>query len=87
MPRNVRITVALPHDLFEFVDQGRQVRGETRSQFFRRAVQMLLEREHRDVEQYLEGYRRMPERPEEMGVADSLGSAMLAKEPWDSNES
>lgn len=85
MPKTARLTITLPRELIEAVDQERKARGEIRSQFLRRAIQALRqkERELPAVEQYVEGYRKLPESPEETELADRTGTAVLSGEPWE----
>jgi metal-responsive CopG/Arc/MetJ family transcriptional regulator len=56
------------------------VRRETRSEFFRRAVEALLqqEQERRDVDQYIQGYLAYPESEEEIEEARRLSKRVFA---------
>jgi len=85
MPKTAKIAISLPEDLLRVVEEERKARGETRSQFFRRAVEVLRQKERqRDaVAQYIEGYRRLPESPEEVEAAYRAAVAVLAEEPWE----
>jgi hypothetical protein len=67
------------------VEMQRQAKGETRSEFFRRAVETRLkqERESSTVRDYLRGYQRYPESPEEIEAAHRAGATVLAAEPWE----
>lgn len=85
MARVVKLTVSLPRDLLEAVDRRQQVRGGSRSEFVRRALEHVLreEQEQQDVERYVRGYREQPETDEEALAMHQLASAVLAQEPWE----
>ena len=83
-----KIAISLPDDVLREVEKERQASGETRSQFFRRAIKDLLkrEKEREATEQYIRAYREMPETPEEIEAWSTLGLEALAQEPWDDSE-
>lgn len=85
MSKIARVAISLPEDVLEAVEMERQAKGESRSQFFRRAIERLLkqERESLVVEEYVRGYQEMPESVEEVEAAHGVGSAVLAEEPWE----
>lgn len=85
MPRTAKIAISLPEDLLRLVEEERNAKGESRSEFFRRAIETLWQQrlEEMEIKRYLEGYRRMPESPEEIEIAHRAGSAILAEEPWE----
>jgi metal-responsive CopG/Arc/MetJ family transcriptional regulator len=74
----------LPESVLKAIEKERKARGESRSEFFRRAAEQLLnkEREAKAVEAYIRGYREMPETEEEMRSIDKAGVAALSAEPW-----
>ena len=82
--RAKKVAISLPPELLEAADRECQARGQSRSAFFRAAVEALLaaEREREAVERYIEGYRKYPETEEEVAEVDAIGSATLAQEPW-----
>ena len=88
MTRTAKIGISLPEDLLQGIERKRQVSGETRSEFFRRAVEAFLrqERERELEEQYVRGYLEMPETAEEVEWVQAAGLAALAREPWDNGE-
>jgi hypothetical protein len=59
-------------------------RGESRSEFFRRAAEKLLkqEQESQAVETYIKGYQAMPESAGEVEAVHRAGAEALAGEPW-----
>ena len=82
-----KIAISLPDEVLQAVEKERLARKETRSQFFRRAVEQFLrrEREREWDEQYVRAYLENPETPEELAWAQ-LGLAVLALEPWDDGD-
>jgi len=85
MARVAKIAISLPEEVLAAVEQQRKDSGESRSEFFRRAAEMLLrrQREQEMSDRYVEAYRRMPETEEEVEAARSAASAILAGEPWE----
>ena len=85
MSKIAKVAISLPEDVLEAVEMERQAKGESRSQFFRRAIERLLkqERESSAVKEYVRGYQEMPESAEEVEAAHRVGSTVLAEEPWE----
>ncbi len=85
MSKSAKVAISLPEDILEAAEMQRKARGESRSQFFRRAIERLLkqERESSAVKDYVRGYQEVPESAEEVKAAHQLGSAVLAEEPWE----
>ena len=85
MGKSAKVAISLPEDVLEAVETERKAKGESRSVFFRRAVERLLkqERESSSIEDYVRGYQEAPESAEEIEAAHRVGSAMLAGEPWE----
>jgi metal-responsive CopG/Arc/MetJ family transcriptional regulator len=84
MAKTAKIAISLPEDVLKAVEREREESGESRSEFFRRAVEMLLRR-RRDQEmsqQYVRAYQRMPETKEEVAAAYRAANNILAEEPW-----
>ncbi|MBI2907311.1 MAG: ribbon-helix-helix protein, CopG family [Chloroflexi bacterium] len=84
MPKTAKIAISLPEDVLKAVEQEREGSGESRSEFFRRAVETLLRhrRERELSEQYVRAYQQVPETSEEVEGARRAASAILAEEPW-----
>ena len=80
-----KIAISLPDAVLSGIEKTRKMTGETRSQFFRRAVEVLLQhdRERHLQEQYQRAYRRRPETSEEIGFAEDAARLALAESPWD----
>ena len=85
MGKSAKVTISLPGDVLEAVETERKAKGESRSQFFRRAIERLLkqERESSAVKDYVRGYREVPESADEVEAAHRVGNAVLAEEPWE----
>ena len=85
MSKVAKVTISLPSAMLEAVEREREAKGQTRSEFFVRAVEEYLRRErHRqDVEQYIRGYQEFPETEQEVAEAEALASWSLGQEPWD----
>lgn len=84
MGRSAKVAISLPEHVLKAVEKERKARGESRSEFFRRAAEKLLkqEQESRAVETYIQGYCAMPESSEEVEAIHRAGIAVLAEEPW-----
>ncbi len=74
MKNAVRVTISLPAEILKAAERERRARGETRSAFFRQALEARLRqvREDQAVDQYLRGYQEQPETEEEITVAGEL---------------
>ena len=85
MSNSTKITLSLPRELLLDVERERQASGETRSEFFRRAVGELPRREgdRETIEQYIQGYLKYPETPGELGWLETASQEVLAEYPWD----
>jgi len=84
MPKTTKIAISLPEDMLAVVEQERRESGESRSELFRRAVEMLLRRrrEQEMTERYIRAYQQTPETKEEIEAARHAASAILAEESW-----
>ncbi|MBI2836181.1 MAG: ribbon-helix-helix protein, CopG family [Chloroflexi bacterium] len=84
MGKSAKVAISLPEHVLKAIEKERKARGESRSEFFRRAAEKLLkqEQESKAVEAYIRGYRAMPESAEEEGI-HRAGVAALAEEPWE----
>lgn len=85
MPKTAKISISLPEKTLALADRERRSTGETRSEFFRRAVDQLMRqrRQRKAVESYVAGYVAEPEEDFEADRIDGLGQEALAGEPWD----
>jgi metal-responsive CopG/Arc/MetJ family transcriptional regulator len=84
MSKAVKIAISLPADLLEALEKERQARNESRSQFFRQAVEHLLRqrRLQEAVKQYVQGYLADPESDEEVASVQQVSMAALHPEDW-----
>ena len=85
MGKAVKVTISLSREMLAAADRERLARGETRSEFFRAAVQTFLReiQEQADIERYVQGYREFPETDVEIQAVHAAGQAALAQEPWE----
>ena len=85
IPHAVKVAISLPPTVLDSVEKERRKRGESRSEFFRQAVQAFLRdlQQRKDVERYVQGYIEHPERAEEVDSISSASYVALAEEPWD----
>jgi metal-responsive CopG/Arc/MetJ family transcriptional regulator len=84
MGKTAKVAISLPEHILAAVEIERQAKGESRSEFFRRAVETRLnhERESSAIRDYVRGYQQYPESSEEVEAAHRASSAVLAVEPW-----
>ena len=80
-----KIAISLPDETLREVEKERLATGESRSQFFRRAVEERLRRarEREDVEQYIRGYLKYPETREEIALAESTLAYAFDEDSWE----
>lgn len=85
MGKAVKIAISLPSELLEAAEQARHIRGETRSEFFRQAIALLLrhEQEQDAIQRYLQGYREQPETDDEITAIHHASNLVLGQEPWE----
>ena len=84
MTKTSKIAISLPEEVLAAVERERQDSGESRSQIFRRAVDLLLrqQKEREMSEKYIHAYQQIPETKEEVTAARRAASTILAEEPW-----
>ena len=84
MNKSLKVAISLPEHVLKAIEIERKTRGESRSEFFRRAAEKLLkqEQESKAIEKYIQGYCNIPESPEEVETIHRAGTAVLAQEPW-----
>ena len=83
-----KIAISLPDDVLHAVEKERKESGISRSEFFRKAVEEHLRREHeKELEkQYVRGYLENPESPEEMEWILQAGLEALTELPWEDGD-
>ena len=79
-----KVAISLPDSILAEIEAAREVTGESRSEFLRRAAELVLtrERERVLVKQYMDAYRRMPESAEEIRLAQAGSAPAFAENPW-----
>jgi metal-responsive CopG/Arc/MetJ family transcriptional regulator len=84
MSKTAKIAISLPEEVLTAVEKEREGSGESRSQIFRRALELLLRqrREREMSEQYIRAYQQAPETDEEISAARRSASAVLGEGPW-----
>jgi metal-responsive CopG/Arc/MetJ family transcriptional regulator len=84
MTKTSKIAISLPEEVLIAVERERGESGESRSQIFRRAVDLLLRqrKEREKSEQYIRAYQQVPETEEEVIAARRAARIILAEEPW-----
>ena len=77
--------ISLPDEVYQAVEKERLATGESRSQFFRRAVEERLRRakEWEDVAQYIRGYQLYPETKEEIALAEATVLYAFDDDSWE----
>jgi metal-responsive CopG/Arc/MetJ family transcriptional regulator len=85
MPKTAKIAISLPEGVLVAVERERRNSGESRSQFFRRAVETLMRRQEEEEmsQQYVRAYQQTPETKEEVEAARRAASNILAQESWE----
>ena len=80
-----KIAISLPDEVYQAVEKERLAKGESRSQFFRHAVEEHLRRarEREDVERYIRGYQLYPETKEEVAMAEATLHYAFDEDSWE----
>ena len=84
MQKVAKIAISLPKELLQGIDTERRSSGQTRSAFFRRAVEDFLrrEREGAAIDRYVLGYEGHPETDDEIALAEFTAQRALEENPW-----
>jgi len=79
-----RLTIRMPPELLEALDQKLARPGESRSSTLRRLLEAALREEPRskEIDRYLQGYREQPQTEEEFGWSDDAMKDSLPATPW-----
>lgn len=82
-----KIAISLPEEVLDEIEAKRRTSGESRSQFFRRAVEGLMrrEREREAIAQYTRGYQLYPETAEDIEIAESTLNDAMSENPWEAD--
>ena len=87
MPTNaVKIAISIPKKDFKLLETVRKKIGISRSALIDRAIHSWLAKKEEEemVRQYIEGYKRHPETPEELKELNVLSK--LGLKAWDDKE-
>lgn len=84
MKKHTKVAISLPVDIYETVESARIKKGESRSEYFCRAIEKLLKEEQdlRDVQAYVASYAADSETKAEVKAVDRLSASILARETW-----
>jgi metal-responsive CopG/Arc/MetJ family transcriptional regulator len=84
MPKTTKIAISLPGEVFDAVEKERKGSGESRSELFRHAAELLLRhrREKELSEQYVRSYRQEPETEAEVKASRRAADSILSRELW-----
>ncbi|MFC1946559.1 ribbon-helix-helix domain-containing protein [Chloroflexota bacterium] len=84
MKKSAKVAISLPEDTLKAIEKERKARAESRSEFFRRAVEEYLkqEKESKEIDAYIRGYTTIPESVEEVEAIHQAGVNILVEEPW-----
>lgn len=74
-----KVAISIPQELYRALERERKKNGRSRSSLVQEALRAWLkqQQEARDIRQYIEGYRRMPETRLEIEEAEAM-----AKDSW-----
>ena len=80
-----KIAISLPDETLKLVEKERKECGLSRSEFFRRAVEEHLrrEKERKDVDRYIEGYKKFPETKEELVWVEAAAQYAFDDDSWE----
>lgn len=84
MGRSTRVAISLPEELLAAAERARKEVGESRSEFFRTALEQRLEEAgtERATTAYVNAYVEQPESPDDAAAALQLAVVAAATEPW-----
>lgn len=84
MHTTVKVAVSLPKAQFRVAEKRRRLLHVSRSAMVREALHQWLKaaEEQEASRQYLEGYRRHPQSPQEIDVMERAAAEALKHEAW-----
>ena len=85
MTSTAKVSISLPRTTLERADRERQASGESRSEFFRRAVEAYLtEKKRREaIDRYVAGYVAEPETAYDEEISEQTTAEALGGDPWE----
>lgn len=81
--KSVKTAISLTRETFERAEKLRRAEGLSRSEFYAKAIDKAVRAQELQaaIDRYVEAYKRYPETPEELAVAEGGGD--WAKDyPW-----
>ena len=80
----VKVAISIPKELFRAIEQARKKNRKGRSAVVQDALRRWLkeQQEARDIQRYIEGYRRMPETRREIEEAEAMARDSWAEWEW-----
>ena len=84
MHTTVKVAISLPKTQFQLVEKRRHLLRVSRSAMVREALSQWLQHfeEQQAVQQYIEGYRRHPQSPQEIRAMERASAEALQHEAW-----
>lgn len=85
MARARKVAITVDAELLARAEKLRRKTDESRSALFARALRAVLKEEERKrkIAEYIEGYRRVPERAEDVEWLDAAAVKALRELPWE----
>lgn len=80
-----KISISIPQELLAKIEQEREAKGQSRSEFFVQVIEAFLKkkREAELDEQYRRGYDRDPVTEEEKAFFREAAKKVWAENPWE----
>ncbi|MDP3722776.1 MAG: ribbon-helix-helix protein, CopG family [Candidatus Omnitrophota bacterium] len=84
MQTTVKVAVSLPREQFRLAEKRRRALRVSRSAMVREAIHQWLKsfEEERAIRQYIDGYRRHPQSPQEVDAMERAAAEALRHEAW-----
>ena len=85
MTTYAKISISLPRATLDSADRERQASGESRSEFFRRAVEEYLREKRRReaTDRYVAGYIAEPENGYDEDASEQTAAEALSQDAWE----
>lgn len=82
--RTVKVAISLPKETMDQIENVRHKLHLPRSRAIFEAVSLWLKKKHEEqlIKQYIEGYKKKPENPAELGSFFKAGLSSFSKDEW-----
>ena len=82
--KTVKVAISLPRETMSEIEDWRHKLGLARSQAILEAVSLWLRKKHEEqqVKQYMEGYRKKPEKLSDIEPLYRAGLASFSRDHW-----